>query len=688
MLTTPQLSAFFPDLLDERFESALLLVHSRFSTNTFPSWPLAHPYRYVAHNGEINTVQGNQNWMRAREAMVDGTVVPGIDKAFPICTPGASDTARFDEVLELLHLGGRPIHHAMLMMIPEAWENNDEMDPALRAFYRFHSTVMEPWDGPASVTFTDGTVIGAVLDRNGLRPEPLLGHRRRPRGHGVGGRRHRHRPGQGRDEGPPAARPHVPHRHRPGAHRRRRGDQGDARRRAPLRRLARAGPRRARRPARARARRVQPRQRAAPPAAVRLHPRGAQGHPRPDRLERRGADRLDGHRHADRRAVDAPAPAVRLLLAALRPGHQPAARRHPRGGRDVGVVDDRPGGEPAPPRPGQLPPARAAVPGDRQRRALQDRPRQRRRALPRAPLARGQGPLPRRRWRPRPRARPVGDLLGGVDGDRGGRAHHRPVGPQRRRRRGTDPVAAADRRRAPPPRAHEAAHDGRAPRRVRRRPRGAPHGAPHRVRRRRHQPVPGVRVDRGPHRRGAPRHGRDGSPEGRAQLHQGVRQGRPEGDVEDGRLDGGQLHRRPDLRGHRAQRGPRRAVLHRHGQPPRRHRAGGDRDGGRGPPRPGPPDAARGARPPQARARRRVPVAPRGRDPPLQPGDGVQAAARHAVEALRHLPPVLPAHRRPVDRASPRCAACSPSRRAPASRCRSTRSSRCARSCAASRPGR
>ncbi len=170
MLTTPQLSEFFLDLTDERIESALLLVHSRFSTNTFPSWPLAHPYRYVAHNGEINTVQGNQNWMRTREAMAASKHLPGLAKAFPICTPGASDTARFDEVLELLHLGGRPLHHAMLMMIPEAWENNDEMDADRRAFYQFHSSVMEPWDGPASVTFTDGEVIGAVLDRNGLRP--------------------------------------------------------------------------------------------------------------------------------------------------------------------------------------------------------------------------------------------------------------------------------------------------------------------------------------------------------------------------------------------------------------------------------------------------------------------------------------------------------------------------------------
>jgi len=147
-----------------------LLVHSRFSTNTFPSWPLAHPYRFVAHNGEINTVQGNQNWMRAREALAASPLLPNLQKAFPICTPGASDTARFDEVLELLHLAGRPLHHAVLMMIPEAWENNDEMDADRRAFYQYHASLMEPWDGPASVTFTDGSVIGAVLDRNGLRP--------------------------------------------------------------------------------------------------------------------------------------------------------------------------------------------------------------------------------------------------------------------------------------------------------------------------------------------------------------------------------------------------------------------------------------------------------------------------------------------------------------------------------------
>jgi glutamate synthase (NADPH/NADH) large chain len=176
MLTTPQLGEFFDDLRDERFESALALVHSRFSTNTFPSWPLAHPYRYVAHNGEINTVQGNQNWMRAREALLRSELFPtgagtaGLERIFPICTPGSSDTARLDEVLELLHLGGYSLPHAMLMMIPEAWEKHSDMDPAVRDFYRFHACIMEPWDGPASVTFTDGTIVGAVLDRNGLRP--------------------------------------------------------------------------------------------------------------------------------------------------------------------------------------------------------------------------------------------------------------------------------------------------------------------------------------------------------------------------------------------------------------------------------------------------------------------------------------------------------------------------------------
>ncbi len=182
MLTTDQLDRFFPELTDERVESAIGVVHSRFSTNTFPSWPLAHPFRFIAHNGEINTVMGNRNWMRAREALLRSDLLSGpglngepggpadLERLFPICTPGASDSATFDEVLELLHMGGRSLPHAVLMMIPEAWENHREMDARRRAFYEFHSTLMEPWDGPACVVFTDGSQVGAVLDRNGLRP--------------------------------------------------------------------------------------------------------------------------------------------------------------------------------------------------------------------------------------------------------------------------------------------------------------------------------------------------------------------------------------------------------------------------------------------------------------------------------------------------------------------------------------
>jgi len=171
MLTTGQLEEFFPDLSDQRVVSPMALVHSRFSTNTFPSWPLAHPYRFIAHNGEINTVKGNRNWMRARESLLASELIPGdISRLFPIVEMSGSDSASFDEVLELLYLGGRPLHHAVLMMIPEAWENHTTMSQKRRDFYAFHASLMEPWDGPACVTFTDGHFVGAVLDRNGLRP--------------------------------------------------------------------------------------------------------------------------------------------------------------------------------------------------------------------------------------------------------------------------------------------------------------------------------------------------------------------------------------------------------------------------------------------------------------------------------------------------------------------------------------
>jgi len=170
MLSADQIETMYPDVTDPAVESALALVHQRFSTNTFPSWPLAHPYRYLAHNGEINTLRGNINWMRAREGLLHSDLIPDLKKILPIILEGGSDSAIFDNVLEFLVMTGRSLPHAILMMIPEAWQNHESMSPERRAFYEYHSCLMEPWDGPASMAFTDGTIIGAVLDRNGLRP--------------------------------------------------------------------------------------------------------------------------------------------------------------------------------------------------------------------------------------------------------------------------------------------------------------------------------------------------------------------------------------------------------------------------------------------------------------------------------------------------------------------------------------
>jgi len=171
MLTSPQLRLYFDDLADERLTSAIAVVHSRFSTNVLPRWDLAQPFRYIAHNGEINTVRGNRNWMTARETTLESDALPlAVSELTPIITPDMSDSASFDEVVELLVHAGRSLPHAVLMMIPEAWERSTVMSPSRRAFYRYHAGLMEPWDGPASVTFCDGTVAGAVLDRNGLRP--------------------------------------------------------------------------------------------------------------------------------------------------------------------------------------------------------------------------------------------------------------------------------------------------------------------------------------------------------------------------------------------------------------------------------------------------------------------------------------------------------------------------------------
>ena len=344
MLTAPQLEPFYPDLADPRYASALALVHSRFSTNTFPSWPLAHPYRYIAHNGEINTVRGNRNWMRAREAMLASDLFPrsadgrGMERLLPILDETGSDSASFDECLELLHLGGRSLPHAMLMMIPEPWENHDEMDPARRAFYRFHSTVMEPWDGPACVAFTDGTVIGAVLDRNGLRPGRYWVTRDGlvVLASEVGVldidpadvvRKGRLQPGRVflADTG------------------RRRILEDEEVKSAlasehPYEDWLHAGPAAPGRPAGPGPGAARGRGTHHPAADVRVHRGRAEGPAGPDGQDRGRADRVDGHGHAGGRALRPPPAALRLLLPAVRAGHQPAAGRDPgRAGHLAGV---------------------------------------------------------------------------------------------------------------------------------------------------------------------------------------------------------------------------------------------------------------------------------------------------------------------------------------------------------------
>ncbi len=174
LLLAPQIANFYTELKDPDCLSALALVHQRFSTNTFPTWQLAHPYRYICHNGEINTVRGNVNWMYARQSVIGSPHFPQIEKLFPIIQPGGSDSASLDNAVEMLTLAGRSLPHVMSMLIPEAWDADTTMNPEKRAYYEYHASLMEPWDGPAAVAFTDGRVIGATLDRNGLRPARYL----------------------------------------------------------------------------------------------------------------------------------------------------------------------------------------------------------------------------------------------------------------------------------------------------------------------------------------------------------------------------------------------------------------------------------------------------------------------------------------------------------------------------------
>ena len=373
MLKADQIAPMFPDLADPDVESALALVHQRFSTNTFPSWPLAHPYRFVAHNGEINTLRGNINWMQAREALLESDVLgDDLKKILPIIREGGSDTAIFDNVLEFLVMAGRSLPHAVLMMIPEPWQNHEGMSPELKAFYEYHSSLMEPWDGPASIAFTDGTVIGAVLDRNGLRPSRYyvttddlvimaseVGVLDIPAEKIV--IKERLHPGRillidtakGRIIADEEIKTELANEHpyREWLQREHDADRGRAGRAVPAA--------------------ARPRDRPPAPARVRLHAGRPEDRAGTHGFGRRRADRIDGHGHAAGGAERAAAAALRLLHAAVRAGHQPAARCDPRGARHVDGVDDRAGGQPPEARPGILPADQHHVPDHRQRSAGQ-----------------------------------------------------------------------------------------------------------------------------------------------------------------------------------------------------------------------------------------------------------------------------------------------------------------------------
>jgi hypothetical protein len=558
--------------------SALALVHQRFSTNTFPEWPLAHPYRMVAHNGEINTVKGNFNWMRAREGR-DEVAVLGDDlkKLYPISFEGQSDTATFDNALELLD-GGYPLAHAAMMMIPEAWEQHELMDERRRAFYEYHAAMLEPWDGPAAMVFTDGKQIGATLDRNGLRPARYIvtdddlvvmasesGVLPIPENRIV--KKWRLQPGkmflidleQGRiidDEELKNQFANAKPYRQWIENVRIKLDSIDVSR-PPARRPS------AEEPAR-------------PPAGLRLHAGGHQVPAGADGRQRRRGHRLDGQRQPAGRAVGQEQAAVQLLQAAVRPGDQPADRPDPRGHRDVAEQLHRPQAQPAGHQRGQ--PADAAggdAAGARLRRhgaPARDRahtggkfksyeldityPLAWGREGVEAKLAavrRGRGRHPSRPQHPhhhRPRM------------DRASSRHPGAAGAV-----GHPPPPGARRACAPPPAwwwkpaARARCTTSRAGR----------------LRRRGRAPLPGA-GDAGRSAQGAA--GRPVGREGDLQLRQGDRQGPVEDHVQDGHQHLHVVLRRPDLRGHRPAEGLRREVLPRHRQPGRRHRRVRGRRGG------------------------------------------------------------------------------------------------------------
>ena len=548
MLTAPQLLGYYPDLQDQRAKTALALVHSRFSTNTFPSWELAHPYRYIAHNGEINTLRGNVNWMRARESQLASELFGAgdLEKLLPTVRPGGSDSATFDNVLELLVLAGRSLPHAVMMMVPEAYEGRDDLPEYLKGFYAFHSCLMEPWDGPAAVAFTDGRVIGATLDRNGLRPGRWLetkdgwvvlgsetGVMDEPASNIV--RKGRLQPGKlflvDVEEGRIVADEEVK---RSVATAKPYGDwyeQGVVH-------LSDLPDREPRTP---RTETIRNRQLAfgysqedlrvllTPTAAGAAEPIGSMGNDLALAvLSDRQPALFSYFKQLFAQVTNPPIDPIReSVVMSVASGV----------GSERNLFDETP--EHAHQLSMETPILRSPE---------LEKLRQVDSADLRGAHARHHLAHRRRPGRARPRRR--AHLRGGLRVDRARRQHPHPLRPQRRARAGADPVAAGGRLRAPPPRARGHAPAGGSRARVRRAARGPPLRDADRLRRVGDQPVPDVRVARRARRRRPParRHDRR---RGRGPRRQGDRQGPAQDDLEDGDLDDPVLHGRADLRGRR-----------------------------------------------------------------------------------------------------------------------------------------
>ena len=499
MLIADQVERMFPDLADPDVESALALVHSRFSTNTFPSWPLAHPYRYCAHNGEINTLRGNINWMRAREVLCRSDLFgDDLQKLFPLMRRGPE---RHRDVRQRAGVP-RPDRPTARPRRPDddsgAVEQPRVDEPGAQGVLRVPRLAHGALGRPGV-----DRLHRRHRHRGGARPQraaalALLRDEGRHGDHGVRGGRPGHPAGERPRQGAAASRPHLPGRHGTGPDRRRRGDQARSGARAAVRRVAEAGAGPHRRPAAGPARPGRTggaRPHAA--ARLRLH-RGRPADPdRADGAERRRADRLDGHRHGAGGPLGSLAAALRLLQAALRAGDQPAARRDPRGAGHRHGLDARRRGQPAGARRTVVPPRQGRRPGDHERR-------------PGEAAAPGRSGVPlgdaadafrsaRGRGGPREghgRAVPGGERSGRPRGDAAGA-----VGPRSRSRVRAGAGPARHRRGPPPPGARRLAHQVRTDRRDRRSPRVPPHGAARGVRRRGHQPVPRVRDHRGAARR-------------------------------------------------------------------------------------------------------------------------------------------------------------------------------------------